>query len=238
MNGITDEKLLAELEDIVRMQPAQGALRHDTPENRQWIGRAVAAVGAWDVGAGAQAREFAGFLRRTGDRQYYEQGSRLLDLIYEAQSAVRLRTIGPVNTAVGQGLVFDYFDEIRKIIETANKDVFFIDPYLDADFVSRYLPHVRAAVTVRLLTRERIITLLPAVTAFAQQYQISIEVRTASGFHDRYVIVDGTACYQSGASFKDGARNAPTTITQVGDAFTAVRDTYESIWNTGTRVFP
>jgi hypothetical protein len=238
MNGITDEKLLVELEDTIRTQPPQGTLRHNTPENRQWIGRAVAAVATWDVGAGVQAREYAGFLRQTGNRQAYEQGGRLLDLLYEVQAVVRLRTIGPVNTAIGQGLVFDYFDEIRKIIETANKDVFFIDPYLEADFVSRYLPHVRAAVTIRLLTRERITTLLPAVTAFAQQSQASIEVRTASGFHDRYVIVDGAACYQSGASFKDGARNAPTTVTQVGDAFTAVRDTYESIWNAGKRVFP
>jgi len=51
------------------------------------------------------------------------------------------------------------------------------------------------------------------------------------------MIIDGTACYQSGASFKDGARNAPTTFTQVGDAFAAVRDTYEGIWKAGTRVF-
>lgn len=122
----------------------------------------------------------------------------------------------------------------RKIIETANKDVLFIDPYLDADLVSRY--HVKARVSIRLLAWEKIATLLPAVVAFAQQSQASVEVRTASGFHDRYVIIDGAACYQSGASFKDGARNAPTTVTQVGDAFTAVRETYESIWKTGQRV--
>jgi hypothetical protein len=237
MNAVTDENLLAELEDIIRTQPADGTLRHNTPENRQWIGRATAAIGAWDATAGAQAREFAGYLRMMGDRKYYEQGVRLLDLLCEAQAAVRLRTIGPVNTAVGQGLVFEYFDTIRKIIETASKDILFIDPYLDADFVSRYLPHVRAGVTIRLLARERIATLLPAVTAFTQQSQASLEVRTASGFHDRYAIIDGAACYQSGASFKDGARNSPTTITQVGDAFTAVRDTYENIWNAAQRVF-
>jgi hypothetical protein len=237
MNAITNENLLAELEDIVRTQPADGTLRHNNPENRQWIGRATAAIGAWDATAGAQARECAGFLRMMGDRKYYEQGVRLVDLLYEARAAVRLRTIGPVNTAVGQGLVFDYFDTIRKTIETATKDVLFIDPYLDADFVSRYLPHVRAGVTIRLLARERIATLLPAVTAFTQQSQASVEVRTAPGFHDRYVIIDGASCYQSGASFKDGARNAPTTVTQVGDAFAAVRDTYENLWKAGQRVF-
>jgi hypothetical protein len=238
MNALTNENLLAELEDIIRSQPADGTLRHNTPENRQWIGRAAAAIAAWDATAGAQARECAGFLRMMGDRKYYELGVRLIDLVYEAHAAIRLRTLGPLNTAVGQGLVFDYFDTIRKIIETASTDVFFIDPYLDADFVSRYLSHVRPSVRIRLLARERIATLLPAVTAFTQQAQSRLEVRTASGFHDRYVIVDKAACYQSGASFKDGARNAPTTITQVTDAFTAVRDTYEGIWNVGTPRFP
>lgn len=237
MSAVSDETLLAELEDIIRTQPAQGTLRHDTPEHKQWIGRAAAAIAAWNAAAGAQARECAGYLRMQGDRKYWALGTRLIDLLYEARAAVRLRSIGPVNSAVGQGLVFEYFDTIRKIIETANKDVLFVDPYLDADFVARYLPHVRAGAPIRLLAREKVATLLPAVAAFVQQSQAPVEVRTASGFHDRYVIIDGAACYQSGASFKDGARNAPTTVTQVGDAFAAVRDTYENIWKAAKQVF-
>ena len=43
-------------------------------------------------------------------------------------------------------------------------------------------------------------------------------------------LVDGTSCFQSGASFKDGGRSAPTTITQITDAFAAVRQTYEDLW--------
>jgi hypothetical protein len=38
--------------------------------------------------------------------------------------------------------------------------------------------------------------------------------------------------------FKDDARKAPTTVTQMGDAFVAVRNTYEDIWNAGERIFP
>jgi hypothetical protein len=45
----------------------------------------------------------------------------------------------------GQGLVFDYFDGIRKQIELAKTELFFVDPYLDSDFVSRYLPQVDLA---------------------------------------------------------------------------------------------
>jgi len=117
---------------------------------------------------------------------------------------------------------FDYFDEIRKVLETAQRDVLFVDPYLDAEFVSRYLGHIPAGVSIRLLARERIQTLIPAVELYAKQSNTKIEVRSAAGFHDRYLFVDNSGCYQSGASFKDGAKKAPTTVTQIIDAFPAV----------------
>jgi hypothetical protein len=106
-----------------------------------------------------------------------------------------------------------------------------VDPYLDSDFVSRYLGQVSKGVTIRLLARERLTTLLPAVDLFAKQSGCTIHVRSVSNFHDRYVFVDRNACYQSGASFKDGAKSAPTTLAQVTDAFAAMFQTYEGLWN-------
>ena len=57
-----------------------------------------------------------------------------------------------------------------------------------------------------------------------------MQVRSAPNFHDRYLIVDRTACYHSGASFKDGAKSAPTTLTRITDAFAAILATYEGLW--------
>jgi hypothetical protein len=148
-------------------------------------------------------------------------------LLEEARSNLRFHIIGPVNSAIGQGEVFDYFDEIRKIIALAKTDLLFVDPYLDADFVSRYLPHVQ------LLASKRLPTLIPAVQAFTKQYGTRIELRSTPKIHDRYIIVDGTSYYQSGASFKDGGRTAFTTITQITDAFLAVHQTYEDFWRNG-----
>jgi hypothetical protein len=76
----------------------------------------------------------------------------------------------------------------------------------------------------------KLTTLIPAVEAFAKQTQQAIEVRSAPNFHDRYVFVDNGVCYQSGASFKDGAKTAPTTLTQITDAFAAVKKTYDDLW--------
>ena len=39
-----------------------------------------------------------------------------------------MKTLGPLNVVVGQGLVFDYFDEIRKQIALAKSALFIVDP--------------------------------------------------------------------------------------------------------------
>ena len=111
--------------------------------------------------------------------------------------------------------------------------MFFVDPYLDADFVSRYLPYVAEGVSIRLLGGpKKRATLLPAVDSFAQQYGRPVTVRVSDGLHDRYLFIyDEAACYLSGASFKDGAKNAPAVLTQITDAFEAMWNTYQRRWN-------
>ena len=151
-------------------------------------------------------------------------------MLHQARHDLLLE-VGPPSVVVEGGSVFVYFDELRKMIEVARAEVFFVDPYLDAEFVSRYLPYVPAGTTIRLLARKKLQTLLPAVEAFAQEFQRKVHVRSTDGFHDRYLFVDKEDCYQSGASFKDGAKKAPTTITQITDAFQQLLDVYERLWN-------
>ncbi len=229
---MNSEELLGEIEDILRTMPPRETLRHGTDENFAWLGRVSAVIEEWSlpktIPLGAAMDQFHG----QSARDAQEGLRKLLTLLHQARHDLRMKTIGPVNAAIGHGQVFDYFDEIRRIIEPAKEDLLFVDPYLDAEFVARYLPHVTKGVPIRLLARERLATLLPAVELYARQSGTPVLVRSAPGFHDRYVIVDRTACYQSGASFKDGAKAAPTTLTQITDAFPVVRQTYEDLWNT------
>ena len=210
--------------------PPKATIRHPTPENEAWIGRACVLIGRWDPAYKLVAR---GLVDQFWDNKAvtsYRGQTALISLLHQARSDLRLSTLGPVNTAIGQGMVFDYFDELRQIIETARTDILFVDPYLDANFVQRYLPHVGAGVSVRLLGRHNFAGLVSATTMYATQTGSKIEVRSSKDFHDRYIIIDGTACYSSGASFKDGGTRTATTITQITDAFAAVRVTYEDLW--------
>ena len=228
---MNEEELLGEVEDLLRTMPPRETLRHATDENFAWLGRVSAVIEAWSlpktIPLGMAMDQFHG----QSARDAQEGLRKLLTLLHEARHSLRMKTVGPVNAAIGHGQEFDYFDEVRRIIEPAKQDLLFVDPYLDAEFVARYLPHVTKGVPIRLLARERLATLLPAVDLYSRQSGAPVQVRSAPGFHDRYVIVDRAACYQSGASFKDGAKAAPTTLTQITDAFPVVRQTYEDLWN-------
>ena len=183
-----------------------------------------------------EARLYAGIESDAERVTFTRFRRRLLMLLHQADSDLRLRTSGPLSIGVPVGRVFEYFDELRKLIELARSDLLIVDPYLDAEFVSRYLPHVVSGTKVRMLARERVSSLKPAVEAYKAQSGISIEVRTVGGFHDRYLFVDQQACYQSGSSFKDGAKKAPTILVQILDAFSGVQSTYEQLWQTASPV--
>lgn len=230
---MTDEELLAEIEDILRNAPSRETIFNESVENYSWLGRAGAALEEWDMVKGSMAKFDIDNIQNPKAIISDEGLRKTFTILHQARHSLRMRTIGPLSVAVSNGMVFDYFDEIRKLIETANQEIFFVDPYLDAEFVSRYITNVKSGVSIRLLAREKLSTLLPAVSAYRNQSKQAIEVRSASGFHDRYMFIDGNSCYQSGASFKDGAKKSPTTITQITDAFPAILSTYEDIWKIG-----
>ena len=198
--AIDREQLLAEIEDVLRTVPPRATIRHDTEENFGWFGRAAAAIESWDR---LKSPLFSLALSRFHSQMAStstEGFRQIMVMLHQAQNDLRMRTLGPMNIAVGKGRVFEYFDELRKAIELASNEVLFVDPYLDAEFVSRYLPMVKAGVIIRLLTSEKkLATLLPAIEPFCQQTGQQVSVRsTATGLHDRYAFIDKRSCFQSG----------------------------------------
>ena len=226
---LTKEQLLAEVEDLLRNVPSFHEMLGDN--GLAWFGRFSAVIRSGDFTRAAEvmlAQQELGAMTPSMNNNGY---CRIVALLNEARHTLRMDTVGPLSVSVAHGQVFDYFDEVRRLTETAKQDLLFVDPYLDTEFVSRYLSHVSKGVSVRLLARERLTTLLPAVDLFAKQSGCTIQIRSAPHFHDRYMFVDKNSCYQSGASFKDGAQSAPTTLTQITDAFAAMLQTYEDIWS-------
>jgi hypothetical protein len=229
---VTKEQLLAEVEDILRTVPSREQFEQRTEDSISWVGRAAAVITRWDNVRSITVDAAVNDINRGLDSVRNIQGRfKMTSLLQQARADLRL-DVGPLSVVVDKGQVFDYFDEVRKVIEPAQSEVFFVDPYLDAEFVKRYLPHVAAGAAVRLLSApKRMPALLPAVELFAKQAGTPIQVRSSTDIHDRYLFIDRAACYLSGASFKDGAKNAPAVLTQIGDAFQAMWATYDGLWN-------
>ena len=248
-----DEHLLAEVDDLLRTSPPQSDfIEQENDEVISWLGRTAAVLKKWDpIQSVGMDRHISVLQKRPPpnlpsqdplNRSAMILENLVLDrhgpaynglrtLLFQAQHDLRMKTVGPLSIAIDSKQPFVYFDEVRKIIEQARKDLLFVDPYLDADFVSRYLPQVNEGVVVRLLASKKIAPLVSAVQVFVAEHKLQVQVRSNSDLHDRFVFVDEARCYQSGASFKDGARKSPTALIQITDAFEAVFQTYQRMWD-------
>ena len=178
MSTPTPDLLLLEVEEIIRSMPSQRDFVANPQKCLPWLGRASAAMNAWDsIRSIAHfeplVQQYSRASAQSGNLHFGPTHQSLLVLLHQAQSDLRLKTTGPLSVGVPSGRVFEYFDEVRKLIESAKADLLF---------------------------------------------------------------VDGLAGYQSGASFKDGAKKAPTTLTQITDAFSVVLATYEQLWAQATPV--
>jgi len=146
---------------------------------------------------------------------------------------LRLETNAFTTVQVERGEVHSYFEEIRQIIATTTQDILFIDAHIDAEFVIRYLPQIPEGVVVRLLTSQSRGSAVGASLAlFRQQHQLRVELRVVpnQSVHDRHLVIDGRDVWQSGTSFKDGAKNAPTSINQIVDVAVEMIRAHEVRW--------
>ena len=201
-----DEHLLAEVEDLLRTSPPRSAFmkQQDSEEVLGWLGRAGAVLEKWDfTKSGFISRHIRALLAEETMQMLSPPGPAycgLRTLLFQAQHDLQMKTVGPLSTAIPAKKPFFYFEEVRKIIEQAREDLLFVDPYLDPDFVARYLPQIKSGVAVRLLTsKEKLSSLLPAVETFMVESKLQVQVRSVSpGLHDRFVFVDKKRCFQSG----------------------------------------
>lgn len=227
MRILTPVQLLAEIEDAIRSAPKH----HTSPDAIAWLGRVTSLLKRWaperSILIDSHARGSVGIAPSMAASEF----SSVTILLHEARHDLRLNEVGPLSSAIDRGSVLDYFEEIRKVVVTARSELFFVDPYLDAEFATRYLPHVPTGVAVRLLGKKGIPALASAVDLAATQFGLAISLKSSSSLHDRFVFIDGVRGFHSGASFKDGARLTPTIFTEVTDALQSVQATYEQMWS-------
>jgi hypothetical protein len=236
-----DPSLLFQLDELVRTKPPGNILvGNPTDEHLEWVGRARALITSWDShrGIGFNSDCDKALAQDIRDPMAAVHAfTRMMSTIQEVRSELRMMLGGSVSASFAAGQPFDIFDELRKVIETAQRDVLCVDRYMGADFVSRYLPHIPLGVRVRLLTRDIVPQLVSALGAYKQQHKIDVEARTSQGIHGRFLSIDGARSFLVDASFKDAAKSAPAALIEMTDTAATSLAQYEQLWQNGTKVF-
>ena len=102
------------------------------------------------------------------------------------------------------GQIYDAFSLITSLIQKAKKEIILIDGYVDVDTLN-ILSKKNAGVDVKIYTYPSARLTNTDVSNFNAQYP-QVTVKRTPVFHDRFIILDGTAVYHVGASLKDAGK--------------------------------
>ena len=98
------------------------------------------------------------------------------------------------------GQVYDAFEQMKKFVRMAKKELIIIDPYF-ADSVLSLIAQKRKDVEVVVIKNSRNKLLHDVdVAQFNAQYANSLTVKVSDKFHDRFLIIDKTTLIHVGAS--------------------------------------
>jgi hypothetical protein len=98
------------------------------------------------------------------------------------------------------GQVYDAFEQMKKFVRMAKKELIIIDPYF-ADSVLSLIAQKRKDVEVVVIKNSRNKLLHDVdVAQFNAQYANSLTVKVSDRFHDRFLIIDKTTLIHVGAS--------------------------------------
>ncbi|MBR2920286.1 MAG: ORF6N domain-containing protein [Kiritimatiellae bacterium] len=98
------------------------------------------------------------------------------------------------------GQVYDAFEQMKKFVRMAKKELIIIDPYF-ADSVLPLIAQKRKDVEVVVIKNSRNKLLHDVdVAQFNAQYANSLTVKVSDKFHDRFLVIDKTTLIHVGAS--------------------------------------
>ena len=138
------------------------------------------------------------------DRRLCRAESDIADLKEKVDFFVQTQT-PPLQGVFYEGQLWDACSLVEKLIGRAKKEIVLIDSWVGPSTLDM-LAKKRKGVKVEVVTSPRGNKLAQSdIEKFNAQYG-SLEVKTSTAFHDRFLILDGKELYLIGASLKDLGR--------------------------------
>lgn len=212
----------------------------DTPEGRQWIGRASALIEA--SGSVFDSATFNVASNSLGSTTHVGNVQSMTSIVYRALAKAELAAPAASQGAfIPVGEAFSALAAVGKVIGAATQSILIIDPYADSNALTEFAVLAPEQVLVMVLTDAAAHKpgLRPATAAWTQQYAevrpLEVCLAPARSLHDRLIIVDAREVWTLGQSLNHLAQRAPSSIVRV-DPDTAKMKiaAYAAVWATAS----
>ena len=221
--------LLAQLRALLERAPDFEKFSPTSRDHMVWLGQAHALVMRWSKMEAISLKTSSEFL--ASSMMKASSLASIFGTLHRAVADLELLVPANVEVAFGAGDVYDFFKALNKVVASAEKSLFIVDPYLDPTVFDHYLSSRQADVQVRLLLNRNASKIVPASQKYVAQYGAVLQVRESKALHDRVVFVDDQVCWLLGQSVKDAAKAKPTYLVQLPpDVVPEKLMHYEAIW--------
>jgi hypothetical protein len=131
--------------------------------------------------------------------------------------------------AYAAGEEYEFYKDVKHILQLAQNGVLIIDPYIDSDMFEVYAGALSRKTSFRLLS-----TNVPGpMLALAKKYAAggNFQLRYSTVIHDRVIFADSRV-WVIGQSLKDAAKKKPTYVVEADEP--VMRTIYEDLWSKAT----
>ena len=229
------EILLAQIRALLERAPNYDEYIGDSKEHMIWLSQAHALVAKCDM---VEAIQLKLEWNKLGSNIFGPDAyNKILAILHRVMASLELEVPADAEITFGSGEVYNFFRALNKVIASAEKSIFIIDPYLDDTVFDHYLNAREPTVVVRLLIGPRSKQIKPAAAKYLAQYGSVLEVKQSNKIHDRVIFIDGYACWILGQSIKDAAKAKPTYLAPLSpDVVTEKLQDYEAIWQVANAI--
>lgn len=165
---------------------------------------------------------------KTGFRVAKEEGDRIQSIL---QDKINFNANNRLEKVYSPGDSYDFYDDVKKIIEKATSEVFLIDSYATEDIINLYLNKFPKGIRITILTNKPQGNFVSIATKFKLKHGKNFSVKTNKNCHDRVFFVD-KKCYTTGQSLDKAASKQPTYLCEIVNSG-SFRNVFQKLFDLG-----
>lgn len=205
----------------------------------QWVSRVYALMTSVDFNAGVRFDLASQTMHHqygwtTGVREAFME---VLKVIGTLKLGLELDGEDEIGKVYDSNKTYDFFVDLKAILNSAQSEIFIVDPYFNGRAFEDFLAGVRPPVKIEILSKGPLADdVKPHADKHSQQFSTVTNIRKTKKTHDRVMFIDGSDGWIIGGSLNDGGKK-PSYILPLHPALTPEkRKIYQSIWNKATVV--